>query len=60
MMFATLKRKVYAQIRAEGHAKDRQEGDARWRAWWHGALQPAHSFLTPPTRRRNSRTESRR
>ena len=33
-MFATLKRKVYEQIRAEGHAEGRQEADAEWQSWW--------------------------
>ncbi len=33
-MFATLKRKVYEQIRSEGHAEGRQEANAEWQAWW--------------------------
>ena len=38
IVFATLKRKVYEQIRseghAEGHAEGRQEANAEWQAWW--------------------------
>ena len=42
IMFATLRRKVYEQIRAEGHAEGHNEGhiagraeaDAEWQAWW--------------------------
>ena len=34
IVFATLKRKVYEQIRSEGHAEGRQEANAEWRAWW--------------------------
>lgn len=33
-MFATLKRKVYEQIRSEGRAEGRQETNAEWQAWW--------------------------
>ena len=32
-MFATIKRKVYEQIRAEGRAEARQQADAEWYAW---------------------------
>ena len=34
IVFATLKRKVYEQIRSEGHAEGRQEANAEWQAWW--------------------------
>ena len=34
IMFATLKRKVYEQIHADGHAAGRAEGHAEWQAWW--------------------------
>lgn len=38
IMFATLRKKVYEQIRAEGHAEGhaegRQEADAEWQSWW--------------------------
>ncbi len=33
VMFATIKRKVYEQIRSEGRAEERAESNAEWRAW---------------------------
>lgn len=34
IMFATLKRKVYEQIRDEGREEGHAEANAEWRAWW--------------------------
>jgi hypothetical protein len=34
IVFSTLRRKVYEQIRSEGHAEGRQEANAEWQVWW--------------------------
>ena len=62
-VFATLKRKVYEQIRseghaeghaeghseghAEGHAEGRQEANAEWQAWWQRRTAHGEFVLDP-------------
>ena len=55
VMFATIKRKVYEQIRSEGRAEERAESNAEWRAWLQrrmasGAFVPDDNDPSPDRR----------